>query len=114
LRRRLLYLAIGALVIVPCDVLTVQPAEAGVETCKTWCLWDQARFSGKMVELTEGACKDYPVRSAANNTADGKTAIFFYKLPGCQGNPRNPFGMRSGGQSSQVNAGSAMVQSLTR
>jgi hypothetical protein len=109
-RRGLLYLAVGALVIVPLDVLTVPPAGAGVETCKTWCVWDEEHFSGKMFELTEGTCKDYRVRSAANNTVDGKTVILFYKFPGCQGNPRNPFGMKSGGQSSRLDAYSAMVK----
>ncbi|HMC80506.1 MAG TPA: hypothetical protein VKO35_08135 [Acidimicrobiia bacterium] len=116
LRRGLLYLAVGALVIVPFDVFTVRPAGAGIETCKTRCLWDQARFNGNMVELTDNNCKDFSIKSAANNAPDdgSKTAIFFYKQPGCQGNPTNPYGMKSKTQSPHVDAASATVKPATR
>src|SRR3989442_15816739 len=97
LRRGLLYLAVGALVIVPFDVFTVRPAGAGIETCKTRGLWDQARVNGNMVELTHNNCKDFSIKSAANNAPDdgSKTALLFYKHAGCQGNPTNPYGMKS-------------------
>jgi len=115
LRRGLLYLTVGSLVLVPVQLVTMQTAGAGVEACKTRCLWDQPRFNGNMVELTDTSCKDFPVKSAANNTADegGKTAIFFYKQPGCQGKPFNPYGMKSKMQSPRVDAVSAIVKPAT-
>jgi hypothetical protein len=112
LRRGLCHLAVGVLVIVPFAVLTVRPAGAGIETCKTWCAWDQAHFNGNMVELTASACKDFAVKSAANNTTDGKSAIFFFKQPGCQGKPWNPYGMKSKTQSPHVDAVSAVVKPM--
>jgi hypothetical protein len=123
LRRGLCYLAVGVLVIVPSAVLTVHPAVAkaagpgapagaGADACKTWCLWDQPRFTGNMVELPSGTCKDFGAKSAANNTADGKSVIFFYRQPGCQGKPWNPYGMKSKTQSAHVEAASAIVKPM--
>jgi hypothetical protein len=116
MRRRLMYLAAGSLMFVPIQMMTVGPANAGVEACKTWCLWDQPRFGGNMVELTDAACKDFPVKSAANNSNDagGKMAIFFYKEPGCQGKPVNPYGLKAKGQSPRVDGVSATVKPPTR
>jgi hypothetical protein len=116
-RRGLLYLALGSLVFVPIDMVTAGSADAGVETCKTRCLWDQPHFGGNMVELTDTTCKDFAVKSAANNRSDDagdKMAIFFYKQPGCQGKPANPFGLKSNMQAPRVDALSAMVKPATR
>ena len=117
LRRGLRPVLVVALLLVPVDVAAAAaPTGAGVEACKTRCLWDQPRFAGNMVELTDNACKDFAVRSAANNTADdgSKTAIFFYKQAGCQGNPVNPYGMKSKTQSPRIDAASAIVKPATR
>jgi Peptidase inhibitor family I36 len=100
--------------LVPVELMAVAGAGAGVETCTSWCLWDQPRFAGTMVELTDGACKDFAVKSAANNSTDDKTAMFFYRQPGCQGKPFNPFGMKSKMQSPHVDAVSAVVKPATR
>jgi len=113
-RRAVLYLAVSAIVIVPAELTALRAASAGVETCKTWCLWDQPRFNGNMVELTDTNCKDFPVKSAANNATDDKMAIFFYKQPGCQGKPFNPYGMKSKMQSSHVDAVSTIVKPPSR
>ena len=113
-RRVMVWLAAGSMILVPVELAAMGSAGAGVETCKTWCLWDQPRFAGNMVELTGGACKDYPVKSAANNSGDDKTAIFFYRQPGCQGKPYNPFGMKTTMQSAHVDAVSAVVKPTTR
>jgi hypothetical protein len=116
LRRALLCLALGSLVIVATLGLTAVPARAGVDACKTWCLWDQPRFNGNMVELSGDACKDFPIKSAANNTGpeSGKTAIFFFRQPGCQGSPVNPYGMKAKTQSPHVDAVSAQLKPATR
>jgi hypothetical protein len=116
LRRALLHLAAGSLLIAGTQVVTAVPARADVTACKTWCLWDQPRFSGNMVELSGDACKDFAVRSAANNTGpeSGKTAIFFFRQPGCQGPPANPYGMKSKTSSPHVNAVSAQLKPATR
>jgi hypothetical protein len=114
LRRGLLYLTVSSIVLVPIELMTLRPAGAGVEACKTWCLWDQPRFNGNLVELTDTNCKDFTIKSAANNSADGKMAIFFYKQPGCQGKPFNPYGMKPKMQSPHVDAVSAAVKPATR
>ena len=115
-RRGLLCLAVGALVLVPVELTAVRVAGAGVETCTTWCLWDQPRFAGTMAELADNTCKDFTVKSAANNSADdgSKRVIFFYKQPGCQGKPFNPFGMKPKANSARVDAVSAIVKPATR
>jgi len=112
--RRWLYPAVLALVTVPVQLAWVGGAGAGVETCKTWCLWDQPRYAGNMAELTDNACKDFPIKSAANNSEDTGKVIFFYKQPGCQGKPFNPFGMKPKAQSPRVDAVSAIVKPPTR
>jgi hypothetical protein len=114
LRRRWLCLLVGALTLVPVELVAARPAGAGVETCTTWCVWDQAKFGGNMAELTDGTCKDFPVKSAANNNADTGKAMFFYKQPGCQGKPFNPYGMKAKMQSPHVDAVSAVVKPPTR
>jgi len=40
--------------------------------------------------------------------------IFFYKQPGCQGKPFNPFGMKPKANSARVDAVSAIVKPATR
>ena len=112
--RRWLCLAVVALVTVPVELASVRVAGAGVETCKTWCLWDQPRYAGNMAELTDNTCKDFAIKSAANNTDDTGKVIFFYKQPGCQGKPFNPFGMKAKAQSPRVDAVSAVVKPPTR
>ena len=67
-----------------------------------------------MAELADNACKDFAIRSAANNSDDSGKVIFFYKQPGCQGNPTNPYGMKSKTQSPHVDAASATVKPATR
>jgi len=116
LRRALLCFALGSLVIIATQGLTAVPARAGVDACKTWCLWDQPHFNGNMVELSGDACKDFPIKSAANNTGpeSGKTAIFFFRQPGCQGPPANPYGMKAKTQSPRVEAASAQLKQATR
>ena len=110
----MLCLGIGALLLVPVELTAVPVAGAGVETCKTWCLWDQPRFAGTMAELADNACKDFAIKSAANNTDDTSKVIFFYKQPGCQGKPFNPFGMKAKASSARVDAVSAIVKPPTR
>ena len=112
--RALLCLGIGALLLVPVELTAVPVAGAGVETCKTWCLWDQPRFAGTMAELADNACKDFAIKSAANNTDDTSKVIFLYKQPGCQGKPFNPFGMKAKASSARVDAVSAIVKPPTR
>jgi len=116
LRRGLLTLLVGSLVLVPVGLLTAPTAGAVVEDCKTWCVWDQPRFAGTMAELADNTCKDFTVKSAANNSADdgSKRVIFFYKQPGCQGKPFNPFGMKPKANSARVDAVSAIVKPATR
>jgi hypothetical protein len=115
LRRGLFFFGVASLVIVPFAATMARPAGAAVDVCQTHCLWDQPRFNGNMVELTDTSCKDFPVKSAANNAPDqgDKTAIFFFKQPGCQGKPVNPYGMKAKGQSPRVDAASAQVKPAT-
>ena len=113
--RGLLCLGIGALLLVPVEARAAAPGPAaGVDACKTWCLWDQPRFAGTMAELADNACKDFAIKSAANNTDDTSKVIFFYKQPGCQGKPFNPFGMKAKASSARVDAVSAIVKPPTR
>jgi|GEM_PF-5497646 len=116
LRRRVLHLAVGSLLLAGMQAFTVGPARADITACKTWCVWDQPHFNGNMVELSGDACKDFPVKSAANNTGPetGNTAIFFFRQPGCQGPPANPYGMKSKTNSPHVNAVSAQLKPATR
>ena len=116
LRRRVLHLAVGSLLLAGTQALTAAPARADITACKTWCVWDQPHFGGNMVELAGDACKDFAVKSAANNTGpeSGKTAIFFFRQPGCQGPPANPYGMKSKTNSPHVNAASAQLKPATR
>ena len=115
-RRGLFFLGVASLLIVPLEATMVRPAGAAADACKTRCLWDQPRFNGTMVELTDTTCKDFAVKSAANNSPDqgDKTAIFFFKQPGCQGAPVNPYGMKPKSQSPRVDAVSAQVMPATR
>jgi hypothetical protein len=115
-RRGLFFIGVASLLIVPFEATMVRPAGAAVDACKTRCLWDQPRFNGNMVELTDTGCKDFAVKSAANNAPDqgDKTAIFFFRQPGCQGAPVNPYGMKPKAQSPRVDAASAQVKPATR
>lgn len=116
LRRRLLHLAVGSLLVAGTQIVTAAPARADIAACKTWCVWDQAHFNGNMAELSGDACKDFAVKSAANNTGpeSGKTAIFFFRQPGCQGPPANPYGMKAKTNSPHVNAASVQLKPATR
>jgi len=115
-RRGLFSLAVGSLLIVPIDAAAVSPPGPGAAACKTRCVWDQPHFNGNMVELTDATCKDFPVKSAANNSQDpgDKAAVFFFKQPGCQGTPENPYGLKAKTQSPRVEAASAEVKPATR
>ena len=116
-RRGLLCLGIGALLLLPVAAQAKAadpPPGAGLAGCKTWCVWDQARFGGNMTELADNTCKDSAIKSAANNTDDATKVIFFYKQPGCQGKPFNPFGMKAKASSAHVDAVSAIVKPPTR
>src|SRR5205807_9669121 len=62
-RRGLFFLGVASLLIVPLEATMVRPAGAAADACKTRCLWDQPRFNGTMVELTDTTCKDFAVKS---------------------------------------------------
>jgi hypothetical protein len=86
LRRVLLLLAVGSLVIVPLET----PAGAAKEDCKLKsCVWDAPGFTGK-IETPQGKsgnCVNFPIESAANQYPPGpdKPWLRIYGGADCKG-----------------------------
>lgn len=112
LAKWLVSMVLGVAVVVPVKG-GPGPAGPGVAACKTWCVWDAPHFGGNLVELAGSACKDYPIKSAANNADDPRTAIFFFRQPGCQGPPVNRYGLKARHGSAHVTAASAQLKAPT-